>query len=370
MSFDPLLLGHRTTRWSADVLDLHTGEILAPMRGVTGGSVDLAYDSRLKASGKLDLIDLGQGYEWQHILLTLRVEMTARGRTTGWRVGTFRPSFDETERSTRGSSRGLELSSVLSFLEGDVTIDTFVVPAGSSVKATIESILAGIGSFAIPVIAETDTITQTDMVWPSGEDWLTIVNRLLEATGYLVAQPDRGGGPGIEMRPLVPPHLRPVQDTLGPDDARVVVSDANVVEKRDELSVPNRVVSRAQGAGDEEALVGVAVNRDPTSPYAYIEGDPRSYWRSRTIEGVQADTQDAIDSNALSNLISLSNPSHTVVLETLPIPVAPYDAIALKNLRGATDGRYVIDRMSYTLSPTGTVKETLRKVVEYSIEGA
>jgi hypothetical protein len=363
---DPLLLAlaqSRRTHYTYELLD-SLGNLKAPLRTVEqgGGSLEYAYDATLKSGGKLTFRDLGeQDVDWVHDRIRVSVEVTPldgpdrEPRT--WRLGVFIPTYD-----TVAGQGGMpvELHSRLVVLDEDALVDSLTLPAGTVATDAILSLIESNGE--APGIIEPSTATLPyDLVWEAGTSLLRVANDLLIASGFLVLNTSPEGQ--FRASPYVAPHLRPIRYTFQPGIDCIYTPEWT--HSQDTFFTPNRVVATAMGDADDEGLVGVATNEDPTSPFSYPN---RGRWITKVFSGIEAASQSAINTYALRQLVDYGAVTVRATLRHLVVPLETYDAIQLL-LPDGTSGRFVVDRTEIDVDAGGLTTTTLRQVTTYDTGG-
>lgn len=107
--------GHRQVAIEVMLLDA-TEQEKGILQGVIGGEVTLSASTRLKASGSLELLDLGQEINW----LSDRVRITYRIQGGhSWPLGVFLLAAPTKTYTDGGASWRVELLSKLTLLDED-----------------------------------------------------------------------------------------------------------------------------------------------------------------------------------------------------------------------------------------------------------
>ena len=346
----PGLDKHRQAKFIYTLLDWEGREI-RPLTNVTGGTITLSGSSRLRASGSIDLASTDDGIEWAKN--RVRIEYAPSG-TPAWGLGVFTLSAPTRTYTEAGSTWSVELSSLLALPDADCVERTYTVKAGSNLVNTAASILRETG---LNTLSVTPSAAQAsgDIVYDPGKSKLTIANDLLGAAGYWAAHPDGTGA--IHLDPYVRPAARGVAYDFC-EGARAIHLPEWEYEL-DAASVPNKIVLVSEGSQDKPALVGVAMNEDPSSPYSYPS---RGRWVTETQTGVEAANQESISSQARRRLIEVSTPSASITLQHMPIPLQPNSVVGFSSQGLSTRG--VVREISYTLDPTSLVKTKLLEVTD------
>ena len=340
---------HRQGGYTVTLLDWGD-RVVRRLDGVTGGSITLSNSTRLRASGSLNLTEACGPVDW--MTQRVRIDYTANGQT--WGLGVFLLSAPTRAYSEAGSGWSVDLSSPLAVPDADCVDSTFTVKAGSNLVGMAADILYESGLERLSVTPSTAT-TSSDIVYDPGKSKLTIVNELLSAAGYWSAHPDGAGQ--IHLDPYTRPAARGVVYDFREGARAIHLPEWE--REQDMAAVPNKVVFVSQGSADKPALVGVAVNGDPSSPYSYPS---RGRWIVETRTGVEAADQESIDSQARRRLIDVSTPSAAITLQHMPVPIQPNQVVGFTSQGHATKG--IVKEIEYTLDPTALVKTKLLEVTD------
>lgn len=300
-----VLTGDRVTRFRFDLLDRSDAKI-GELTSVTGGSVEWTAFTAVKGSGRLQVDDDGSDVDWLNVRIRPAVilEDVEGDQTWEYHVGVFVPAAPVEDWSETGRAWEVELLDKLSILDTDVVTDesgnpiTYVAPVGSNVIALVRSLIEDMGESTV-AIEDDSKVLANSLVWEVGTARLKVINDLLAAAGYASLWCDGEGQ--YRCIPYVPPASRtPVYQTLAPftEGERSVLSP-RFRNDRDIYSVPNRYVCVGQGDSENEALVGVATNENYDSPFSYQN---RGRWITKTVTGVEATTQEDLDTRALQHL--------------------------------------------------------------------
>ena len=338
---------HRQAGYTVTLLDWGD-RVVRRLDGVTGGNITLSNSTRLRASGSLNLTEACGHIDW--MTQRVRIDYTANG--VSWGLGVFLLSAPTRSYSEVGSGWSVDLSSPLAAPDTDCVDSTFTVKAGSNLVGLAADILYGSGLERLSV-TPSSAVATSDMIYDPGRSKLTIVNELLAAAGYWSAHPDGSGQVHLD------PYVRPADRGVAYDfreGARSIHLPVWEYEQ-DMAGVPNKVVFISQGSADKAALVGVAVNDDPSSPYSYLS---RGRWIVETRTGVEAADQESITAQARRRLIDVSTPSAAITLQHMPVPIQPNQVVGFTSQGHAAKG--VVKEIEYTLDPTSLVKTKLLEV--------
>jgi hypothetical protein len=331
------------------------GSKVGALDGVSpGGTLEFQYDARLKAGGKITIADVGQDIDW----LNQRIYIEAHVGDAAWGLGVYLPTAP-IERWANGH-RGweVELHSKLLILEQDCLPAAYSLPAGTNTIDTVKALIASAGEPSGAITTGPAT-TPASLFWEAGTPKLSVINDLLDASGYFVLQIDGLGN--YRALPYVTPAQRPVRYNFQ-DGLNCIYADA-FPRDQDIFSVPNRVIAIQQGSGDKESLIGIAENLDPASPFSYPN---RGRYITRVYSGVEATDQASLNTYALRMLVDWSAPQATVQIEHALVPLAIYDSVQFVYSLGELNSRHVIDKTTVRLDPTMLAASTLRQVVTYA----
>ena len=340
---------HRQADYMVTLLDW-SDRVVRRLDGVTGGNVTLSNSTRLRASGSLNLTEACGPIDW--MTQRVRIDYTANGQT--WGLGVFLLSAPTRSYGEAGSTWSVDLSSPLALPDADCVDRTYTVKAGSNLVEVAAGLLREAGLERLSITPSTATAS-SDIVYDPGKSRLTIANELLSAAGYWSAHPDGEGQ--VHLDPYVRPAARGVAY-----DFREGARSIHLPEWERELdaaSVPNKVVFVSEGSQDKAALVGVATNEDPASPYSYPS---RGRWIVETQTGVEAANQESINSQARRRLIDVSTPSASITIQHMPVPIQPNQVVGFSSQGHTTQG--VVKEIEYTLDPTALVKTKLMEVTD------
>lgn len=343
------LTTHRVGDYRVTLLD--AGDLaVRRLDGVTGGSVTLSNSTRLRASGSLNLTQACGPIDW----MTQRVSIEYKANGVSWGLGVFLLSAPTRSYSETGSGWSVDLSSPLAVPDADCVDSTFTVKAGSNLVGVAADILYETGLERLS-ITPSSAVASSDMIYDPGKSKLTIVNELLSAAGYWSAHPDGAGQVHLD------PYMRPADRGVAFDfrEGARAIHLPEWEREQDMAAVPNKVVFVSQGSADKPALVGVAVNDDPSSPYSYLS---RGRWIVETRTGVEAADQESITAQARRRLIDVSTPSAAITLQHMPVPIMPNQVVGFTSQGHSAKG--VVKEIEYTLDPTSLVKTKLLEVTD------
>ncbi|MBK0420151.1 hypothetical protein JD276_14025 [Leucobacter sp. CSA1] len=332
------LTGPRRPSWRVDLLDRDYAP-LGEIDGVTGGSIELVALSRLGASGSLTILDRGQDIDW----MSHRVRLTYDPGIPGieaWPVATM--LFTSPTTRTRSGVRSFDakLLSPLAVVDEDTTEATYSLPAGTPIIPTVVALIQSTGETRIAA-TESEAVLRSPMVWEAGTPKLTIINELLESAGYWSLWCDGSGQHRVE--PYVPPADREPAYTF--QAGAVSIHSPDWSREQDHAAVPNRFIVIGEGSDEEPAIVGVATNENPDSPYSF---QARGRWITETEEGAEVADQVAADLLAQRRLLDRMSPVAKLSVSHSVMPLDPNDVVTFQPRGHST--RATVQRMSFQLS--------------------
>jgi hypothetical protein len=319
------------------------------LTGVEGGTLDFNANSRVKAGGSIEVKDV-DGVDWT----IARVRPWAHVDDIEWPLGVFLAAAPQDAWSGGRWGGSVELLGKLATLDTDYVPAAVAYPAGTVVTEAVREQIGLAGQTGYAVTASPQTLA-TAMVWDAGTSRLTIINELLAAIGYWSLTAD-GMGRFIAA-PYTRPSDRPVRYPLLDSPSSIYADEFG--RDRDFYKVPNRYVVISQGSGDTEALVGVAENTNPDSPFSI---PTRGYVKAEVETGVDATDQAAIDAIAQQRLIDAMSVTTALTIQHAVIPLDPNDVVRLRRVPAGVDGRYTAQTITIPLNGLELATTTIREV--------
>lgn len=346
------LAGHRRPRWRVELLD-HDDNILDVLGGVSGLSVEIAATERLGGSASLTLDDVGHNIDWMQHRIRIVYNPGVRG-VEAWPLGVFLLSSPVEKHGGGKVTWTISCLTKLAVID-EVGLDTpWSFPAGTPVVPTVVDLIASTGESLIAVTDTDATLTST-MSFDAGESTLTVINKLLQAAGYWTLKVDTHGV--FQVQPWTRPTERAISWNFHAGEASLFEDEW---EKEQNLSsVPNKVVCRTTGTDEEPALVGVAVNVDPTSPFSYEARGKR--WRTRVYD-VEAVDQGSVQSQAEQRLLANMDPVLKIEATHALVPLEANQVISFLPPGAEEAMLCTVQRMSMDGTFDAQVKATWRGV--------
>jgi hypothetical protein len=285
--------------WSFELLDGEDRPI-GMLDGVTGGSAEIVAQDVLGGSGSLNL-DARQDIDW----MSNRVRVIYNRGDVSWPVGTYLLTSPKENHSKFVLGYEVGLLTKMSVPSEDTVDARFSLDAGTAIIPAAVALLQSTGEDRIAATSS-DAVLSSALTWEAGTSKLQIINDLLQAAGYWALWCDGSGQ--FRVEPYADPADRPVAFDFQHGAQSLHMPDWS--REQDNTSVPNKFIAVGQGDGETEALVGVATNNDPASPYsAQRRGTPENpRWIAASEEGVEAATQAIIDQYAARKLRDAMTP--------------------------------------------------------------
>lgn len=226
--------------------------------------------------------------------------------------------------------------------------DQYAIPTNTPITTTVETLIRDAGELRYAITPSAER-SRTAMAWPAGTPRLTIINDLLAAIGYAALYADEQGV--YRAEPYIDPDQRtPLWDFAGGPDT---ITAPPITESLNASDIPNRFVVTSQETESVTALVGVAENTDPESPYSYPR---RGRWITQREDGTDVTSQAVANELATRRLRDSSRPAVRLPLRHLPIP------LRLGNGATAPDGHHMsVVEWKVILTPMALMDTTLRR---------
>ena len=345
------LLGARSPSWQILLLD-EKQNVKSELAGVTGGSIELAATTRLGASGSLQLTDTGQQVDW----LKDRVRISYNPgveEVTPWAVATMLFSSPQLRVDGENRTFEVELLSTLAVVDEDTFEDPYAIEAGSNIIEKVAEILST-STTVQAMITPSELQLRSAMFFPAGESKLTIINELLQAANYWSLHTDGLG------RLIVAPYSSPYQraTSFRFESGELSIHTPNWGREQDIASVPNRFIVRTAGDEEKEAIVGVARDENPDSPYSFAS---RGRWVTVTEEVQELADQKAADALAERRLADRMSPVAKLAVSFAVLPLRPNEVVEFVD--SGVDTRATLQRLAFDLSWDTVCSADLREVL-------
>lgn len=341
----------RTSTFRYELLDVDD-QVIGEIAGVTGGNLDWSAATTLKAGGSINVADV-DGIDW----LTARVKIWRRVGDREWARGVYIPAAPVEAWTFGRRTWSVELLGKLHLLDQDVQGEWVTAAAGINIIDRVRALLTAAGHRNLQ-ITDSPSVLRNPLTWEPGTTLLRIVNDLLDAAGYWSMTADEDGA--FVAAPYVRPADRTPRYRLDDGEHTGIYRD-EFTRERDVYSIPNRVVIVGQATGDTAALIGVAENNNPASPYSI---PARNMVVSYQETGYEAATQAIINDYARRRLTEKTSVGETIPLEIAPIPLDLNDVVTFTNRPAGIDGRYSVQSINEPLDPLTLMTINLREVID------
>ena len=339
--------------WTWDILDLTDQLITTVDTMETGGIIELNVNADLRGGGRFTMRQGASDIDW----LKVRLRPWSHDLTTGMSLpwGVYIPVVSQADISPKGRSWSGTIVDKTSILNASGPLETYSVASGTQIIPLVVSIIQEQADSRI-ASTPSDATTSGMMTWDSDATWLRIINDLLDAAHYFAISTDRWGQWRID--PYVLPASRGVRHAFTPGiDSIHLPSFASV---RDETNVPNRVRCIGQADGENQPLVGVAINENPLSRYSVQQ-------RGRIIEkrydNVEASDQATLNAIAQRRLVEASSPGQTMEGVThRVVDLWLNDVVRFSD--GGVETLATVDKMTVTCTPGKLVESAFRGVAD------
>lgn len=343
------LTGHRVESVRVELLSRAEAS-LGDLDGVTGGSLAWDASADLPGGGSITLLDQGQqiNFSSDRIRVWWRVAGVAE-----WPLGVYVMAAPAEVHTGSGIVRSIALIDKLAVVRDSPATETFQVPAGANIVAAVVERLTSIGETRVAATESDRTLTNA-MTWDPGTSRLQIINDLLAAASYSPLWVDRTGQYRVE--PYVEPASRAVVWEF--EEGESAIHSPAWEYELDLWSASNTVILTSQATDTGSVFRSVAVDENPDSPTSTVS-------MGRTLnaivqEGVEASSQEDLDSQAVRMLVEASNLTGRISVSHAPVPVWHGEVV-----RFVSDGRdelATVSRMSLTLTPGSLVDAEWRQV--------
>lgn len=348
-----VLAGNRVTRFRFDLFS-RTEAALGNLDGVQKGNVDFTASASVHSGGALEVVDIGQSVDWLNDRVRPVVIIEGLSEIP---LGMYVFSEAPQEWGDTGRVWPVKLLDKTSILDQDKVDATYALAAGTVITTTVIALIASAGETNIAV-SPSAAILAGPLSWEAGTSKLRIVNDLLAVAGYFSLFTDGNGQ--YRGEPYVRPANRPIRYEFLDGDTSIYSPTFTI--DVDLFSIPNKFIAVGQGNGDTEALVGVATNEDPSSPYSFAA---RGRWIVDTATGVEAADQFVLDEYALRRLIELTSPTSSIDVQHAFVPDLTFNnAVRLRRVPAGVDARHIVTKTVVTFDPLALVKSTLQEVVD------
>lgn len=322
---------------------------LGDIDGVTGGTIELAADSPIKAGGKLELDDV-DGIDW----LQARIRPWAIVNDQTWPLGLFIPTAPAFKWGAGRRSYTMELLGKNTTLDQDRVKESVSYPAGTVVTTAVAEQIAAAGQVGAAITASTKTLP-AGLMWPADTPRLTIINDLLGVINYWSLWTDGYGR--FRADPYVEPAARPIRYNLLDGEQSIYRDEFE--RAQDSFGIPNRVNVSGIGTLDTAAPIATWENTDPNSPWSQPR---RGYWITDTVTGVEAADYPTLQAIARRRGIEKSSATATIPVQHALVPIDMNDVWRFRRVPAGIDARHTVQSSTISLNAMELATTTLREV--------
>lgn len=342
-------------QWFTYHLQDNDGAPKGALIGVTGGSLEWHANAQVRAGGKITVQqESREDHDWTKRRVKIVMHIDGLG---DYPLGVFIPSAPTEDWDDTNLTLTIELLDKCSVLSEDYVEETYTLAEGTNVTTAVRSLINAVGEQAGSITDGSETLSSA-MTWDAGTSRLTIINDLLQAADYFALYADGDGNFRVEKQRAA--ASRPIRYEFI-DNYRSIYLPQFKFDK-DIYSIPNKVIVIGQGTEEEEAPVAVATNENPNSPYSY---QSRGRWITDVLKGVEATSEDSLQSHANRRLRALSSPQGTLTISHAPLPwLDVNDAVRFKRDPADFDMRCVVQSVQMELNETSLAVTSLLEVVD------
>jgi hypothetical protein len=350
---DELLTGNRMTTFRFDLFT-RAEAALGNLDGVEKGEVDFTSSASVHSGGALEIVDNGQSVDWLNDRVRPVVIIDGLPEI---RLGMFVFSEAPEEWGDTGRSWPVKLLDKTSILDQDEVEATYSLDAGTVITTAVATLITSTGETNLAVTPSTATLAGP-LSWEAGTSKLKIVNDLLSVAGYFSLYCN-GDGQFI-AKPYVRPAARPIRYEFL--DGEQAIYSPDFVKDVDLFAIPNKFIAVGKGDATTAALVAVATNTDPASPYSIAN---RGRTIAKSVTGIEAADQAVLDEYARRRLIELTSPTSSIDVAHMMVPDLTFnDAVRLRRVPAGVDARHVVTKMVVSFDATALVRSSLQEVVD------
>ncbi|MGB2791272.1 MAG: hypothetical protein WBC29_01845 [Candidatus Moraniibacteriota bacterium] len=344
-----LFTGHRVEDYKIEMLTADD-EVIGALRYVSAAKISANYEAMIRRGMTMD-VDRSDTITWGSV--RFRPWVVVNG--VAWPLGVYLPSSPNLTFSEDGISASVTCLDKTSILDQDKVDEPYSVDAGVQVVPLVQQIVESTGETNIALTPSSLTTRQAT-VWSAGTTKLAIVNEMLGGINYDSIWCDGFGQ--FHADPYILPSAAQPRMTFVQGETAVHKKDYTYAQ--DLLSVPNKVIVVSQSSGDSPALIGIATDTNPASPFSYAARGNR--WITTKYEGVQAADQATVDALALRYLRGAATPPGYLQIQHAVVQVKVPDIVEFQSHPTAS-GVYQVNEMSLDLKPGALVSGKWKKVV-------
>lgn len=342
------LTGSRTEEYFVKLLDKNDQEIRV-LKTSKGGTLNFDRTVEIQSGGKLTVYG-EEGISWANHRVQPWIKVSDEEPRP---LGVFLATAPTGMEGTGPLYSALELHDKTIILDRDKLDSYYTVPKNANVVDSIISLIESTGQSAIDATASSSVMNEM-LVFEPGTRKLEAVNTLLTYINYEKLWVNEHGR--YQVRPDILSTDRPLARTF--QRGKTAIHKGRWERDMDISSLYNKVVLVTSGSGEFDALIGTSV-LEPSHKYSY---ETTGNWVTYFESGIEAETPAVIKELARRKLVELTQVTSTIDIEHLMVPLNLGDLVRLVSHN--IDSRFVVERMSMTLTPGSLCQATWREVVQ------
>ncbi len=341
---------------------------LEDYESIYGGSIELSALSTLKVSGSLDFTGKTVPNDHDMVRVYYRFQDDFLDTSTECLATMFFSVADPTynEAIVEGS---MDCSSVLVLLQRKSYGLPYTVPAGTNAVAKAAEIVRSFG-LSVSYADQSSYTLASDHTFDANENYLGIVNWLLDAAGFSSAGVDAYGG--VRLEKYQEPTERTVRYTFRDDEQSIMLPE--VKTSNDYQDPPN--VVRLRHTSQDVTVWAAAYNIDPESKASTVSRGYENTYEEEISElegSTPAEMLANLKALALQKLIDKSSEIEKVEMTHCWLPINTNDAIGIDYRMADIEWKGAVTNAKIELAVSIPCQLSLRNFVrrnlKTSIEG-
>ena len=329
-----------------DLLD-RNDRLIRKLDTTSQGKLTLDASQPIQRGGKINVIDDG---ETNWIAHRLQVWYMRQG-SPDTSLGIYIPTAPVVENRTGMRTLPLEIHDKTLIYNDDELDDYFYVNYSDVVTDRIKQLIESTGETKYSITAS--PLTMNDfLVWEPGITKLEVINTLLKYINYNNLWVDDFGT--TMVTPYMAPMDRPLARTFAKGPTAIHKSNWKLSRELDKI--PNKVILKTAGSGDEEGMRAFAQNNDPNSPYS-VPSVGRVIART---EAVDAESPAILQQLADRRLLELSEVYGIIEVEHLMVPLSLGNRVRF--ISDSIDITAIVETMDINLKPGSLVNGTWKEI--------
>lgn len=341
---------------------------LEDYESIYGGSIELSALSTLKVSGSLDFTGETVPNDHDMVRVYYRFQDDFLDTDTECLATMFFSVADPTynEAIVEGS---MDCSSVLVLLQRKSYGLPYTIPAGTNAVAKAAEIVRSFG-MSVSYADQSSYTLASDHTFDANENYLGIVNWLLDAAGFSSAGVDAYGG--VRLEKYQEPTERTVRYTFRDDSQSIMLPE--VKTSNDYQDTPN--VVRLRHTSQDVTVWAAAYNIDPESKASTVSRGYENTYEEEISElegSTPAEKLANLKALALQRLVDKSSEIEKVEMTHCWLPINTNDAIGIDYRMADIEWKGAVTNAKIELAVSIPCQLSLRNFVrrnlKTSIEG-